>query len=84
MPDSLALQRGFSRWVASLREAARAQGIAEEVLAAAFDDVHYLPRVVERDRAQPEYGRAVWDYVDQCANDSNHARRKGEPENTSS
>ncbi len=30
----------------------------------AFDDVRYLPRVVESDRAQPEFTRTVWDYLD--------------------
>ena len=29
-----------------------------------FDDVQYLPRVVELDRAQPEFTRTVWDYLD--------------------
>jgi len=30
----------------------------------AFDDVRYLPRVIELDRAQPEFTRTVWDYLD--------------------
>jgi lytic murein transglycosylase len=42
----------------------QAQGIDEATLRAAFDDVHYLPRVVELDRAQPEFTRTIWDYLD--------------------
>ena len=58
------LEQGFARWVADFRTQARASGISEATLRDAFDDVHYLPRVVELDRAQPEFTRAVWDYLD--------------------
>ena len=43
---------------------AKAAGIDEATLRSAFDDVHYLARVVELDRAQPEFTRNVWDYLD--------------------
>jgi lytic murein transglycosylase len=62
--DDAALQMGFARWVADFRAQARAQGIREATLRDAFDDVHYLPRVIELDRAQPEFTRTVWDYLD--------------------
>jgi lytic murein transglycosylase len=62
--DDTALQQGFARWVTSFRASAQAAGIDEATLRAAFDDVHYLPRVVELDRAQPEFTRTVWDYLD--------------------
>jgi membrane-bound lytic murein transglycosylase B len=62
--DDVALQRDFARWVAALGTTARAAGIDEATLHVAFDDVHYLPRVIELDRAQPEFTRAVWDYLD--------------------
>jgi membrane-bound lytic murein transglycosylase B len=64
--DDVASPQGFARWVAEFRATARAAGIGEETLRIAFDDVHYLPRVVERDRAQPEFTRAVWDYLDRA------------------
>jgi len=48
----------------TFRASARAAGIDETTLSAAFDDVQYLPRVVELDRAQPEFTRNVWDYLD--------------------
>ncbi len=62
--DEVALQQGFARWVTGFRATARAAGIGEETLRVAFDAVHYLPRVVELDRAQPEVTRTVWDYLD--------------------
>nr|WP_238136703.1 lytic murein transglycosylase [Variovorax sp. JS1663] len=62
--DDAQLQQGFTRWVADFRATARAAGIGEATLRAAFDKVQYLPRVIELDRAQPEFTRAVWDYLD--------------------
>ncbi|HSV58327.1 MAG TPA: lytic murein transglycosylase [Variovorax sp.] len=58
------LQQGLARWVADFRTSARATGISEATLRAALDDVQYLPRVVELDRAQPEFTRAPWEYLD--------------------
>ena len=55
---------GFADWVAAFRAQALDAGITEATLQAAFDGVHFLPRVVERDRSQPEFTRAVWDYLD--------------------
>ena len=63
-PDEAALRQGFARWVAGFRATARDAGIDEATLHVAFDDVGYLPRVVELDRAQPEFTRTVWDYLD--------------------
>ncbi len=57
-------QKAFGRWVANFRTSARAAGIDEATLNVAFADVHYLPRVVELDRAQPEFTRTVWSYLD--------------------
>lgn len=63
--DEAALQQQrFARWIAGFADTARAAGIDEATLAAAFDGVQYRPRVVELDRAQPEFTRAVWDYLD--------------------
>ncbi len=62
--DDAALRQGFARWVTALRASARAAGIAEATLRDAFDGIGYLPRVVELDRAQPEFTRTVWEYLD--------------------
>jgi lytic murein transglycosylase len=62
--DEFALQQGFARWVAGFAESARAAGIDEATLHTAFDDARYVPRAVASDRAQPEFTRAPWDYVE--------------------
>ena len=46
------------------RTSERGAGIDEATLNVAFADVRYLPRVVELDRAQPEFIRPVWSYLD--------------------
>jgi lytic murein transglycosylase len=50
--------------VAAFSTTARAAGITEATLHTAFDDVRFLPRVIELDNAQPEFTRNVWDYLD--------------------
>ena len=57
----------FARWVADFRATARAAGINEATLQAALDPVQELPQVVQLDRAQPEFTRTVWDYLDTAA-----------------
>ena len=57
-------QQAFERWVTNFRTSAGAAGIDEATLNVAFANVRYLPRVVEQDRAQPEFTRTVWRYLD--------------------
>src|SRR5574337_1975949 len=64
LPGEAPIGQRFAQWVAAFRASARAAGIDDATLAAAFDRVQYLPAVVERDRAQPEFVRPVWDYLD--------------------
>ncbi|WP_047783751.1 lytic murein transglycosylase [Variovorax paradoxus] len=64
-PDAAALeQQRFAKWVADFRATARTAGISEATLRSAFDQAQFLPRVIELDRAQPEFTRTVWDYLD--------------------
>lgn len=72
--DEAALQQRFAHWVAGFRASALAAGIREATLRAALDDVQYLPRVVELDRAQPEFVRAVWDYLDSAVSPTRVSR----------
>ncbi len=62
--DGAAVAQQFAQWVTDFRATARAAGIGEATLQSAFANVQYLPRVVELDRAQPEFTRTVWDYLD--------------------
>jgi membrane-bound lytic murein transglycosylase B len=62
--DELAQQQGFARWVANFEDSARAAGVDEATLHLAFDDARFVPRAISSDRAQPEFTRTVWDYLD--------------------
>nr|WP_029528454.1 lytic murein transglycosylase [Polaromonas glacialis] len=62
--DEVERSQQFARWVAEFRTGARAAGIDEATLHLAFDNVRLIPRVIASDRAQPEFTRAVWDYLD--------------------
>ena len=53
----------FAHWVAGFSTRARAAGIDQATLHSAFDNVRFLPRVIELDRAQPEFTRTVGDYL---------------------
>ncbi|MDW5378739.1 lytic murein transglycosylase [Halomonas sp. HP20-15] len=63
-PVARSVRQDFAAWVADFRRQALGEGINAVTLAAAFDDVRYLPRIIELDRAQPEFTRQVWDYLD--------------------
>jgi lytic murein transglycosylase len=62
--EATAYRQDFARWVDGFRATAQAAGIGDATLQAAFANVNYLPRVIELDRAQPEFTRAVWEYLD--------------------
>src|SRR5205085_2113269 len=61
-----ALEERFARWVAAFRDSAHAAGIDAATLDVAFAGVRLVPRALELDRAQPEFTRAVWDYLDRA------------------
>ena len=62
--DEVERSQKFARWVAEFSTSARAAGIDEPTLRLALDNVHLIPRVIASDRAQPEFTRPVWDYLD--------------------
>lgn len=64
----------FALWVSDFRIFARKAGIDETTLNVAFDKVGFIPRVIELDRAQPEFTRAVWDYLDDALSSQRIAR----------
>jgi len=64
----------FARWVVEFGTTARAAGIIDETLHIAFDNVRFVPRVIELDSAQPEFTRPVWDYVDSALSTQRIAR----------
>lgn len=54
----------FNQWLSEFRGYAASQGISEATLASAFDGLRYRDRVIELDRYQPEFVRAIWQYLD--------------------
>ena len=54
----------FAAWLRDFRVTARAAGISEATLRAALDVAEFRPRTIELDRAQPEFTRSTWDYLD--------------------
>ena len=69
-------QNKFARWVADFSTEARAAGITDATLHLAFDNVSFLPRVTESDRAQPEFTRTVWAYLDSAVSAQRITRGK--------
>ncbi len=66
----------FNRWISNFRERALRQGISARVFDAAFSGIVYNTQVIERDRNQSEFSRALWDYLDSAVSD--HRVRNGQ------
>jgi lytic murein transglycosylase len=62
--EELPVDQRFAAWVSNFRASMQGAGFDEATLQAAFDGVQYQQRVVELDRAQPEFTRPVWQYLD--------------------
>ena len=60
---------GYTAWVEAFKPRARAQGISDATLSAAFRDTGYLPGVVKRDRNQTEFKRTLEEYLSIAASD---------------
>ena len=71
-------RESFDQWVSEFRERARAQGITAATLDEALAGVRYQPRIIELDRSQPEFTRAIWEYLDSAVSSSrvDNGRRK--------
>jgi len=54
---------GFRAWVEALRREAAARGIRAETLDATLSDIQPIPRVIELDRAQPEFSMTFQEYL---------------------
>ncbi len=55
----------FTRWQADFRQAARAQGIRPDVLHTVFNGLLPNRKVLRLEAHQPEFTRAIWDYLEQ-------------------
>ncbi len=60
---------GFDRWIEGFRSRALAAGIAAATFDRAFRGVEYNTSVIEKDRNQSEFTKAIWDYLDSAVSD---------------
>ncbi|WP_456267852.1 lytic murein transglycosylase [Kushneria sp. AK178] len=63
-------RESFEQWVSEFRQKARAEGITSITLDEALAEVRYQPRIIELDRSQPEFTRAIWEYLDSAVSSS--------------
>ena len=61
---------GFQRWIDSFRSRALARGIPLVVFDRAFADVRYNADVIQRDRTQAEFTKALWEYLDTAVSET--------------
>jgi len=64
----------FQSWLHDFSLKARAAGIDDATVQSALQNAQYIPRVVELDRAQPEFNRSIWDYLDTAVSPQRVAR----------
>jgi len=60
---ALANDKPFAAWLAELRQNARAMGISEETLNAAFKETAFIPDIIKLDRKQPEGTKTLPEYL---------------------
>jgi len=61
---------GFDRWISGFRARAQAQGISDATLDRAFRGITYNTYVIQKDRNQAEFTKAIWDYLDSAVSDT--------------
>lgn len=62
-------QAGLAQWIETFRPRALAEGISPDTFDRAFRGVRYNAEVIEKDRNQAEFTRAIWDYLDRAVSD---------------
>lgn len=60
----------FNRWISGFRARALDAGISAATFDAAFEGIEYNTTVIDRDRNQAEFGKALWDYLDTAVSDA--------------
>lgn len=64
----------FTKWLATFRNEALAQGISAETFDRATARIKLNPRVIELNENQPEFSRAIWDYIDSAVSSDRIAK----------
>ena len=68
--SATAQEKDFQTWLEGFRAEASAAGISDQVITDAFDGITVNTRVYELNDNQPEFSRAIWDYLDSAVSDS--------------
>ncbi len=63
-PSAAAEQASFAAWVSAFGRDAQAAGVRASTVDQVLGSARLLPRVIELDRAQPEFTRTPWAYLD--------------------
>ena len=61
---------GFNRWISGFRSRALRQGISAATFDRAFADISLNTTVIDRDRNQSEFSKALWEYLDTAVSDA--------------
>lgn len=76
VPDTQERPPEFVAWIAAFRVEALNQGISAKTFDDAFRNVKLNQRVVELNENQPEFNRAIWDYLDSALSEDRIKRGK--------
>ena len=63
-PQGPAKQMSFPQWLKTFAERASEAGISDATIRTSLNNAQFIPRIVELDRAQPEFTRPPWVYID--------------------
>ncbi|QNP50386.1 lytic murein transglycosylase [Diaphorobacter aerolatus] len=63
-PVGAARKESFEQWLSTFEQRALDAGISAATVKLALDKARFVPRIVELDRAQPEFTRPPWAYID--------------------
>lgn len=69
-PRQVSRNPAFDSWISGFRSRALAQGITPATFDRAFRGISYNEDVVSRDRAQAEFTRPIWQYLDGAVSDT--------------
>lgn len=60
----------FERWIESFRRRALEQGISPQTFDTAFAEVEFNEQIMDLDRNQAEFGKALWEYLDTAVSEA--------------
>ena len=74
IPDEPERTPAFVAWIETMKAEARRVGVSDRTADAAFANVRLNGRVIELNENQPEFSRAIWDYMDGAVSSERVAR----------